>query len=290
MANPKKRENKTVAAAFKEAGITPPKKPIAVSLDDLHVDPNYQRAARENRVNRFAKNFDPIICGVLVVSQRPSGKLFIIDGNHRRNVLQKLGFNHWPAHVITGLSSAAEAEIYDKLNTERSNATSAERFKARLHYKDPVAVTIRDIVHACGYRIVLENYGRRDGRTIHAVSTLDSIFRKSNQPGLQGTLELIASCWDEDEPGCTDSITLKGIHLVLSHKAWRERVNIEHLRKRLAAIPVSKLLRKARAFHETTGQNHVHLFAEAVVVENNKRLKKKSKNYLPPRGMLDDEE
>ncbi len=84
-------------------------------------------------------------------------------------------------------------------------------------------------------------------------------------------------------------MTLKGINLVLSHGPWKDKLDIDHLRKRLSAIPVSKLLRKARAFHDTTGGNMVQLFAEAVAVENNKRLRKKAKPYLPPRGMFNEE-
>jgi ribosomal protein S17 len=263
-----------------------PTKTILVRIDDLHIDPKYQRHARDHRVKRFAEHFDPNMCTPLIVNRRSSGKLFIIDGNHRRNVLQKSGHKEWEAWVFEGLSSSEEAKLFDRLNTERTNASAAERFRARLHYRDPVAVTIVDTVSACGFRVVLEQgCHKKDGRAIYATSALDTIFRKSNQGGLRTVLELIASCWDEDELACTDAITLKGMHYVLSHDAWKDRIDLNHLRKKLSAVPILKLIRKARAWQVYDGQSAILLFAEAVVEQNNKGLRKKAgPPYLPPRG------
>lgn len=282
-----KEPKKTVSGAFKEVGLEKPPKAITVRLDELQVSPLYQRVANKNRIALFAKQFSPVLCEPLFVSKRKNGELFVVDGNHRRNVLQKQGYTHWLAYVIEGLTSAEEAKLFELLNTQRSNASAAQRFKARLHWKDPIALTIKSTVEKCGFLLVLENLKSRTGIEIHAVEALDRIHRKSNQPGLFQTLDLISYCWDADEIGRTEALTIKGVHLVLTHKLWKGLINMEHLRNKLSATPVSRLLRKARAFTDSQGRNVVSLFADAVILENNKKLKSSSKNWLQPRGMAE---
>jgi hypothetical protein len=177
-----KKKTQSVKGAFQELGL--PKLPnvMMVKLDDLLIDGQYQRITSESRVEKYAKKFNPVCCNVLIISKRSSGKMFVVDGNHRRAALQKLGYKHWHSYVLEGLSSAQEAEYYEMLNVDRKNASAAERFKARLHYKDPIATTIKSTVERCGFHVVLEKVSHKDGRTIHAIGALDQIFRRSNQP------------------------------------------------------------------------------------------------------------
>lgn len=283
----KPKKKKTVKGAFQEIGLPKLPEVLCIALDTLLMDGNYQRITNGDRVDKYSKKFNPILCGVLIVSKRSSGKEYLIDGGHRRATCQKLGYKHWHAYVLTGLNSEEEAELYEALNVDRKNATSIERFKARLHYKDPVAVTIKSTVERMGFELELCP-GRRGGRIVHAVTALDNIFRRSNRPGLETVLNVISSCWDEDEFGATDAVTLRGIHLVLTNKRWKEKVNVKHLISRLQKISVNKLLRKARGYHDSQGGSIVGLFADAVVVENNKKLRKTANHWLPPRGMEDD--
>lgn len=281
-------KKKTVKGAFAEVGLPRLPNVQCVDLSAIQVDGNYQRITNENRVNRYAQNFNAVLCGVLVISKRGNGEMFIVDGNHRRTTLQKLGYKHWHAYILTGLNSEDEARFYESINVDRKNATSAERFKARLHYRDPIAVTIKETVELCHFELDVTNH-RRGGRIIHAVTALDSIFSRSNQPGLMQVLKIISSCWDEDEYAATDAITLRGIHMVISYKLWHDRVDVEHLVGRLKVVTVNKLIRKARGYHDSQGGNIVGLFADAVIIENNKRVKKTSKHWLPPRGMAEEE-
>jgi hypothetical protein len=213
----------------------------------------------------------------------------LVDGGHRRACCQKLGYKHWYAYVIAGLDSRKEAELYESMNVDRKNANALERFKARLHYRDPVAITIKGTVEHNGFELELCR-GRNGGRIIHCVVALDMIFRRANRPGLEQVLHVIKNCWDEDEFGATEAVTLRGIHMVLHAKIWRERIDLPHLIKRLQKISVNKLLRKARGYHDSQGGNIVGLFADAIIVENNRKVKKTAKHWLPPRGMANEED
>ena len=286
LAKKKKTERrKTVKQAFKEVGIPKPPHTHTVLLDSLQVDGNYQRIPDEKRVARYAADFDPVLCNVLILNERESGTMFIIDGNHRRLILQTVGCTHWQAYIAKGLTSEQEARKYKAINSDRKNATVAEKFKARLHYQDPIACAIKAICRVKGFAIVLENSGRRNGRQIYAIDALELIYRSANRPGLEMTLEVIARSWEKEERSATDSLVLKGIHRVLYNRVWKERICVDHLVKRLQRIQVTKLIRRARGFLDTQAGGTTALFADAVVVENNRRLSKKSPKYLPPRTL-----
>ncbi len=278
-----KEKAKTPVGAFELIGLPKPPETKIVRLDEINVDGHYQRIPNLQRIEKWCKCFDPIMCNVLILNRRCGGHIYIMDGNHRRLLLQKMGYTKWKAYLTEGLDSKQEAEKYTGLNSDRKNANSAERFKARLWYEEPVAVTIRDTCKICGFQIILEKISHRNGREIHAVGALDKIYRQSNQPGLHHVLEVLAECWSEDEAGATDAIALKGMHYVLSHKVWKEKMDLHHLIKRLQAVPVSRLIRAARGFLDTHMGDVVALFADAVICENNKKLRKGSKLWLPPR-------
>lgn len=281
----KKTERKRHPDAFKQVGLAKPPETKMVRLEDINVDGHYQRIPRMHKVEMYAANFDPIMCNVLILNKRVDGKLYVMDGNHRRLVLQKVGYTEWKAYVTEGLDSRQEAAKYEGLNSDRSNANCVEKFKARIWYKEPVAVTICETCKLAGFEIVLDKVSHRNGREIHAVAALDWIYGRSNQPGLMQVLKVIAECWHEDEYRCTDSICLKGMHFVLNYKTWRNRIDLGHLIKRLQEATPTKLIRTARGFTDRgVIGDVVSLFGDAVIVENNRRLKKHSKLWLPPRG------
>ena len=75
-----------------------------VPVEDLFVDPSYQRTLDEKRVDRIASEFDPALLGTREVSAR-NGRSAVFDGQHRLAALRKIGRRSVPCIVHRELSA-----------------------------------------------------------------------------------------------------------------------------------------------------------------------------------------
>lgn len=126
-----------------------------VPLKDLFVDEEYQRLLNVSTIKK-AKHFDPILCRPLFVAERPDGKLAIVDGQHTASIQAVYcGENEEDLvlpcniyrHVEYGNETIedcirAEADIFNKLNTNRRNVSRVERVRAGIAAGDADSIHI----------------------------------------------------------------------------------------------------------------------------------------------------
>lgn len=103
--------------------------------EQLEIDPDYQRGMDDKRsaelVSRIARQWNWDLCQPLAVARRPSGALFVIDGQHRLAAARMRGdIDDLPCVVTPFSSPAAEAESFVKLNQSRKPLTRLDLFRA----------------------------------------------------------------------------------------------------------------------------------------------------------------
>lgn len=137
-----------------------------LSLDQLQVDPVYQRAmdGAKSRaiVIGMVKRWNWALCQPLVVTRRECGGLWVIDGQHRLEGARQRGdIPHLPCVVLSARSIEAEADAFVQLNTVRQRLTQTEVFAGMLAQGDPEARRVDAILRETGWRLA------RHSNTMH---------------------------------------------------------------------------------------------------------------------------
>ncbi len=127
---------------------------VWMDVSKLFIDDGYQRGKKASHINRIAKNFDSRVFGAVSVGRRPDNSFFVIDGQQRLAAAVKIGMTSVPCMVFDVSNDREEASLFTQINKGRKNITPLEQWKADLYAHDPVALAVRDIVEATGYRVV----------------------------------------------------------------------------------------------------------------------------------------
>ena len=135
---------------------TPPA-PQFLPVESLLVDDSYQRSieggASRKMIVHIAENWDWRLCLPLLVSRRQS-KLFVIDGQHRKEAAELRGdIPHLPVVVFDFDDPRAEAELFVQANRSRRTMSKLDDFHAAVVAGDPHCVAVNDVVNAAGLRV-----------------------------------------------------------------------------------------------------------------------------------------
>lgn len=131
-----------------------------VPLDELVIDPDYQREA--DTIAKLMKGYNPRLFDPILASYRPvEDKFFIIDGNHRAEVARKRGKEIVVCKILEDLTKEEEALEFAKQDACNTKLTPYDRYKASLAGKDSVVLELRKVLNEYGVRVVKNNpYGR----------------------------------------------------------------------------------------------------------------------------------
>jgi hypothetical protein len=244
-------------------------------VTDLRVDPRYQRQLDMKRVRKMAKDFDLDAFGVLYVSRRADGGLWLIDGQHRQAVMFEIGYSDQsvPCLVFDGLAFEQEARIFRLANSgSRPNALSL--FKAALAEGDPQAADIDRTVRSCGLQIGSGG----SHRTIGAIQAVRRVHREAGGLTLKRVLNTIVESWGSAATNFQSDIILA---LGLIEKRYGKEFNRDRLRQQLTTEVPEQLLARARA-RKRSGSGNIWAteVPELIVDLYNKGLQKNSKNRL----------
>jgi hypothetical protein len=170
-----------------------------ISVGDLEVDRAIQRSFLDLRkVERFVSNFNPDALGVVTVSRRNAVTNIVLDGMHRKEVVNRVtnGTGRMLCHVFEGLSREEEAQLFLDLNAG-TQPNLLDRFKARIVAGDPVAQEIDKIVQSYGWKW---GNNANDG-LVACVGAVEKIFKtgkaKEFEPDLlQATFMVVTHAWN----------------------------------------------------------------------------------------------
>ena len=223
-----------------------PYKWSVLALNHMFIDADYQRPLT-SFVQRIQTRFDPLLFGVLVLSDRGAKhkpRYAIVDGQTRWVAAKNIGIQTAPAIVFTDLTVQDEANMFARLQKERRGMLSYHRFRAQLAAKDPQSLAIEQIVKAAGYKL-----GAGPGE-MRAVAALESCYRIDDF-----TLERVLSDYREAWPDAVpESPHIRGLHYFFRHfpldQKRNDEVDDERLIRRLKAAGPDGVSRKANAAKE----------------------------------------
>jgi hypothetical protein len=218
-----------------------------LKIEDLNIDPSYQRRLYEDRLARITTKFDPDLIQTIVVSKREDGTYWILDGQHRVESLRRLGKSVVLADVREGLTHQREAILFWLLNSGTSKPTSYEQFVARLAGEEPAAVAITKITEKNGYHVgrVAEDGG------IQAVSALETVY---NMGRLDKTLSILSTVWPMDRTARESNIILGMGQFLLTYDGLNS-FDDGRVLTALDQITPSAILRRAKEVELETGRS-----------------------------------
>src|SRR6478736_4641158 len=162
---------------------------------DLKIDRDYQRPLNESHVKRLMKGFSVMDVGLLTVSWRDDGLFYVLDGQHRREALVRLGMGDrpFPCLVYVGLTPHQEAELFTS-QARAMRIHPVDLFRARVYAGDPVSKDVDRITTDAGYKIAL------GGKPIHiqGPKCLIDIYEEHGREQLIEVLDLVSQIYADD--------------------------------------------------------------------------------------------
>lgn len=237
-----------------------------VQTATLKIDPNYQRALDEKRVQRMSTEWDDALASALTISRR-NGSSYVIDGQQRLAAARLRMLRELPALVHEGLSPSEEAALFVGLNTEARRPSFFAIYRARLVAADEHAIWLADLLHTKGL-VAVDHMPRRAEqlRAIQVLWTLGKVDPRS----VREALDVIIEAWPDDLRRF-ESHVLNGvwgfIHVYRDHPRYEQR----RLTAKLGEGPAKTIYQRAKELGGNNGGNGANAAARAAVLERYNR-------------------
>ena len=247
-----------------------------VPIGDLHVDPEAQRPLAPAWVKARVPLFDVDQLGYIVVNKRANGKLYLVDGQHRVELMRAVGWADQTVHaeVFEGLSQAEEAALFNARN-DRKAVTLYNRFRVSVTAGDHDAKEIDRIVREHGL-VVSDQL--RDGH-ICAVEALQRVYygsgiasAKEGPTALGKALDVLIQSWGKQASSVNGKV-VQALGMVFLR--YDGAIHEKELIKKLAPVPggAPGLLSRGKALQELRGRPLHHCIASIVTDLYNKGRK-----------------
>ena len=212
-----------------------------VDVDDLRIDPKYQRpvgSKGERNIKQVIENFSWSLFSPLVVCRRPGGLYAVIDGQHRAIAARTHGgIEKVPALIING-DRSDEAKAFSVINGAVTSISETQIWHARVVAGDVDAIRLERVLDRVG--VTIPRYAKQSSQLAKgeccAIGALEKTFKqyggealalalrtvvetKDGNPGyirgplIKATAAVLVSSdqWLKDEPGVFRAIRKVGI-------------------------------------------------------------------------------
>lgn len=244
-----------------------------VNIADLHVDPDAQRQLSPGWVKARVPKFDVDQLGYIVVNKRPNGQLYIVDGQHRVELMRAVGWGDQKIHAecFDGLTQAEEATLFNARN-DRKAVRLYDKYRVNITAKNHEACAIDAIVRQCGLIVSDQSH---DGH----LTAVDALYKVYNGGGIASpaegpaaltkALRVLVKAWGKQASSVNGKV-VQGVGLVFLR--YNGTINESELAKKLAPFPggAPGLLGKGRSDQELRGRPLHHCIAGLVVDIYNK--------------------
>lgn len=267
-----------------------------VQLAPLEVDHMYQPPLSPRRAKIIAGEFDVRLFQAITINIRKDGEgTFVVDGQHRVAAARLAGRESVPAWVFHDLTQAEEAQLFERLNTQRrSNLVAVHLFRAKLIAGDPTTVAIQAVLDE--FDLYADKHsGQRKGRNIAGVKALYWIWDRTAPDQvirLRQGLRMITTGFPSDLYRWSSPLLVSIVEFFYRYPDASE----DRFVKMLERYSARKLVTVIREYHQAVGQyvkafsvhrNRPHEMLEAGVAillrEYNHNLRSDSKQRLTPR-------
>lgn len=169
-----------------------------VRVDLLNGDKGYQRRLRPEWIENKSKDFKPEQLGVLIVSKRPDGKHYVIDGQNRLELLKKVGIAFAPCLVMEGLTPQQESALFVTYEEESVAINPIDKFRAKVHSGDSHLTQISEILKKNHLQMELDGNEANHIR-IRCIVSVSKMAEVYGYEILDQALSLIKSIWPKDK-------------------------------------------------------------------------------------------
>ena len=158
---------------------------------DLMVDLSYQRDVNKIKVANIIKNYNPNAIGVVTLSIRENGDLYIIDGQHRVEALKQLGYGNTDINAIVffDLTIEDEARLFVIMNESRTKPKKSDLYKASIKSGDVELIELNNMLNRNNICV-----GDKPGDgVIRAIGTLHKVNNKIGIINLEKVIKVLLS-------------------------------------------------------------------------------------------------
>jgi len=124
-----------------------------VGVNDLQIDDSYQRSLNGVSVKKMAKEFNTNLLALPLVGVRSDGSMWVIDGQHRVAAAKLASVPTIDVRLVSGLSTAQEAQMFVDANINTRRLTGANFFWASYRAENPQILAIALAYEQNGYTI-----------------------------------------------------------------------------------------------------------------------------------------
>jgi hypothetical protein len=200
---------------------------------DLRIAPEdelkYNREIKLPHLKEIRDTFDINKVGVLKISLREDGFYYIIDGQHRKIVLEELGIEYIECQVYTELTIPEEAEMFFTCAENTLRINSGQKFKANLVMETKDYLNIKQIVESVGLKLGLTGKGN-DANTIYSIMATQLLYNALPPKVFKRTLIILKNTWDCKNHSFDQRI-IRGMKIFM--KAFHEDVKDSQLVEKL---------------------------------------------------------
>jgi hypothetical protein len=197
----------------------------------------YQRPLSESFLNSITPTdetkedrFDASEARAIFVSERKDGSMWVLDGQHTRELLMRHKIDRWPCRVFMGLTPTQEASRFLEYQRNSRRLGSIERWNASVVAKEPESIAVEKVLEAHNLRISSQSIRAKEGMI---PLTIGSVFAKIHEMGgtdlLEATLTAAEKAWGK-EKSTYNTRVLSGLAYLLSH------ASLEIAKPRLTAV------------------------------------------------------
>lgn len=224
-----------------------------VELDLIDIPEEYQRTFDSNRSARMAEQFEPAICGTLLVNRR-GDRYVVVDGQHRLAAMRLCGYQAWPCVVADAETIESEARQFAQTNTSQKRLTAWAIFRARLVGNDPIVTGIKAVCDSLG--ITISDSSHASGRSTRAVAALERVFRSGGADHLANVIRIASSSW----PGRNlDQDILLGLSSFLVYYEDDQNFDRERAIEKFSRLSLEEVRQRARVLSPSSGNSGARL-------------------------------
>lgn len=178
----------------------------SVKAARLVVDINVQRAINQARVEKMASDFKEEALGIVTASDRGTGVLFIVDGQHRVAAAKIAKGDDFAlmCRVFHRLTLPEEAEMFRLLQMTRV-PQALDSFRIAVIEGLPYAVHIDDMLTRYGLHL-----GNGVGTKFSAVVAAKNIYERDPM-ALERTLLTLTKAWGTEDRVAFDNHMIRGM-------------------------------------------------------------------------------
>jgi len=252
-------------------------------IQPMKVDHRFQRLLRKVWVKRHVALFDANQIGAIVVSRRKDGSLWIIDGQHRVELLRAVGWGDQSifCEIFDDITLQEEAALFLARN-DKISPRAFDEFRARLTKGDEDALAIQRIVQMLDLKIT---EGQAEG-SVSAVRALEYVYigariasKKEGAIALGKTLRSLITAWGKSASNF-NGVVIEGIGRVWL--TYGGKIDERNLVDKLARVNngATGLQQAGKTWKASVGGDLTKAVAAVVVQRYNRGLRARKLDRL----------